>query len=939
MASSQHNLDEHHVSQRKSPDVQPYERNIVASSPVISHLNSHGQPHYDEWQASHFSNPYAQHVQPYQHYPQQHHPFGANYESAAWQPQQGEIEGHMNQAMAPQTFGSYATSNDFAPNGYNSSSPYGAFRLSNDYSPGLAPSLHYSNPNLYGQTISPQELHRQPPQTFNESSRAQNDMAMPPSTYTLQALSNLASDVRNSQGVPVIQSNASPQLLSQTSRTTQSPQNPTPIRLISPTAQQLPSSTWNGKLSIRDTNVVCTQTESVPFEGTYSVVVTKDPADFPPIINTALPKYKARPSTKELRQNAPNLSTVPRQSKKRNLTEVKSPRPLKQNVPLTQDMNLVQKSSEKTQISTPSAVSSENSETESSSDESSEEEEEQEEKIPLPSERPASDVGGYEYDTIKALWLPTNKSSTLETIRASMQKFWDVLKPIGDKWTRVAADLKKAEAEQRKDDVSRLKRSQEGVRRLFEVVVTTGIKYGNAQVLSPLGKHPPVLLIIQKFVLDRAMNNDTNGSLIKSIINFLKLFKDLDEETLETLKLTKPLTRLAKKGDAEIQALIRSIFESAAIVSKKSDNLSKTPVDPSLRPNSVPVQNVPTGIKKLPSSGASINGIKRVREMELSDSHPNKRPISSVTPSEKGGNRTPLVQDNRATSSVKTTSNFIPPRPLAFASKPLKSTNKTTQVSSVQPSSQKLYSQTTVLPAKKAPVSTAASAPAKPAFSFMEAMAALTNPKPAAPVADTKAEGPAETEEEKAKRLRRESRRRLRVSFKPDDSLVEIRLFTHDQAEEIGREHNLLKDAKDAAEEGKMFKRHIDQGSLEEDEDGDNIESAMAWRPLTPLSFPSVEGKEEKGFIKRGGRNEVNSPESKMQQQREASTLMVVYTRQSDIPPTPREPSGLQPVHLLPSSDRFGEPRSLTRVCISVHFTVIRQCTDKTDFRNGKQLI
>ena len=60
-------------------------------------------------------------------------------------------------------------------------------------------------------------------------------------------------------------------------------------------------------------------------------------------------------------------------------------------------------------------------------------------------------------------------------------------------------------------------------------------------------------------------------------------------------------------------------------------------------------------------------------------------------------------------------------------------------------------------------------------------------PKPEKP-------SPLETEEEKAKRLRKESRRHLRVSFRPDPSLVEIRYFSHDPEEEEGHDENSVRE-------------------------------------------------------------------------------------------------------------------------------------------------
>jgi hypothetical protein len=78
---------------------------------------------------------------------------------------------------------------------------------------------------------------------------------------------------------------------------------------------------------------------------------------------------------------------------------------------------------------------------------------------------------------------------------------------------------------------------------------------------------------------------------------------------------------------------------------------------------------------------------------------------------------------------------------------------------------------------------------------------------------------PPETEEERNKRLRKEGRRKLRVSWKPDDILTEIRLFTHDPEEEVGHDDSMIRDVGDVGSEGRTLRLHRD---LEDDDDEEN---------------------------------------------------------------------------------------------------------------------
>ena len=87
----------------------------------------------------------------------------------------------------------------------------------------------------------------------------------------------------------------------------------------------------------------------------------------------------------------------------------------------------------------------------------------------------------------------------------------------------------------------------------------------------------------------------------------------------------------------------------------------------------------------------------------------------------------------------------------------------------------------------------------------------------AAPVKSEETRKP-ETPEEKQKRLRKEQRRKLRVSFK-DDDLVQVREFVHDPEEELGHEDSQVRDVGDSKGEGQMLKMHRDLDLMDEDED------------------------------------------------------------------------------------------------------------------------
>ena len=189
-----------------------------------------------------------------------------------------------------------------------------------------------------------------------------------------------------------------------------------------------------------------------------------------------------------------------------------------------------------------------------------------------------------------------------------------------------------------------------------------------------------------------------------------------------------------------------------------------------------------------------------------------------------------------------------------------------------------------------------------------------------------------ETIEEKKKRLRKEERRKLRVSFKADDDLVQIREFVHDPEEEIGHEDSQVRDVKDARGEGQMLKMHKDL-DMDEDEDYEPPEEVTLpdWTdplrksPITcashhhysrhvAIDFGDI-GEEDlaRNYTSRGGKLEVQSAERALQEQRELTTLVAIYTSPSDIPYSPREPPELFTSEVV-QEENFGAPDNKVKV-------------------------
>jgi hypothetical protein len=174
---------------------------------------------------------------------------------------------------------------------------------------------------------------------------------------------------------------------------------------------------------------------------------------------------------------------------------------------------------------------------------------------------------------------------------------------------------------------------------------------------------------------------------------------------------------------------------------------------------------------------------------------------------------------------------------------------------------------------------------------------------------------PGETLEQRTKRLRKESRRKLRVSWKADDDLVETRIFTHDPDEEVDQGDSAKKDAGDTGKEGEMLKRHQRMEDLEDEDDEEDPEydpdcySSPTEVDLSELASedndPTING------VKHGG---TLAPESKAMEAQtvfERDVLMKFYT-ESERPDSPKEPPEDGDDAFTPSDD-FGEPEDKVR--------------------------
>ena len=747
-----------------------------------------------------------------------------------------------------------------------------SFNPSMSYGPGSLLSPHgyagvnaptFGNQTLSGQTISPSAL-----QSY-------------PSPYGQQDRQNF---------------NHSPALAARsTSGSHVSPSGLTPRRklydenLANIVASGLPNGTVNGNVLIKDSKALSESTESERLGGFVFLGKETLDSDDP---KGVLPKITPRKSLKEMKRILlKTQGDVPFDAKIR---------PALKKLKLSSRAQKVQStvSSITTKAASPSSDEESSSSEEDSDDGSGYNEGGDAEPSPLPPQRPKDPVKAMEYDVIKVMWYKWKAQLTGSMIRGALGSFWDLVKPVRDAWKAEYNSITEAEAKNDKVKVEQHKSNANRHRKILESAIQATAQHGHPDLVSRLAENANLFLSFYQLLVDRFKESDFNGSTVTSILNVMVRCTSMNQALLEKTKLDKVLPRFVKRGNEATQKLVQSVNK---IVSSNA-GAEKAGV----QTKSAKAESKPTS--KSTSSSDAANGVKRSREPEAGST---KKSIA--TPQSKDGiaiNGKAISSDKKKIpptkqGAVKTEPKAVSlsPNPIALAQKTKNVVPKPTSLlTGLQSASKKpgtsMASQKAILTGRGEPVNVPevkkvapVAAVPKASFSFIDTLANLDKPKEVESTKKTAEDRPPETEEERKKRLRKESRRHLRVKWRPDANLVETRLFRHDPEEEIGHDSSLIRDATDVKNEGQMLKLHKDLEIDDEEEANDGTEF-VPWRPLMAVDFDCLgESDKASNFERYGGTREPHSPERIVQQQRELTTLIAFYPTTLDIPHSPREPA------------------------------------------------
>ncbi|RYP06583.1 hypothetical protein DL764_003082 [Monosporascus ibericus] len=523
----------------------------------------------------------------------------------------------------------------------------------------------------------------------------------------------------------------------------------------------------------------------------------------------------------------------------------------------------------------------------------------------------ADAVKAVEQNVVKIVWQDPADPSPQNSIAMAIGGYGSLIEEL---WTehKLLNKEHKTAVEQK---TSRAKSLQDALKRqteLIHVAVETANTFGADSILDNMGSNQKLTIILLNFVRYCYAIKDFNGPAPKSVLELVSQFTTINTEFLGRLKLDSLRTKYIKDLDTESRKFLDQVFDKAKerdkqlpqqpqqltdmqdatkkISKPQNTSMSSATKDTpaALKLQSAKKETAPKSVASdvkrmqpikyvgLEAARKSSNGIagattKRPRDDD-SDSRSSKKVAVEGTTGAPAANKAPLnAGANSSAAQPGATATAVQTRPKTSASiLPGKSR------SAVKPAPKKTETQKSVL------------------GSLLEEIA---KPKEA-PKPREEPERP-ETEEEKVRRLRKQSRRGRTVTWKPDDQLVEYRYFQHDSAEDEGRASNQLRDVRDNRSEGQMLKllargkkeREDEEGSEDDDEEDMRMTSLRAWKEPSVSDHSALsQDRLAKNFESRGGLRKADTEQQKFISDYESRELMSIYTTAAEIPNTPKSP-------------------------------------------------
>ncbi|PON28159.1 hypothetical protein TGAM01_v202653 [Trichoderma gamsii] len=508
--------------------------------------------------------------------------------------------------------------------------------------------------------------------------------------------------------------------------------------------------------------------------------------------------------------------------------------------------------------------------------------------------RPADPTEAVAWDVIGIVNIEPSVARTSALIAGRVQQAGEFFIKLRGDMNKAKLDVDNATKNKVPEpQLAELKKVFEQKKEAFYRALDVTIEHADDVVLDNLGGHQKLVLSLVNAMISSIKAGDFSGKLPKALLEIFTHFR-MTKKIAETTNFETVRKRFEDKGDDEVKEMAREIAANMKKALKSAEAETATGYTGTSAASRAKAGN------KLSADASSA---KRPRD-EDSDSRTVKK--IAVEPGSSSLSKKlaqPKIQQPAVSKIIapKGISSLLPgkarpiSKPVVKADADSPSTSSDDRIKAdVKKMVAKVEPSRSTVPKveSKPPVAKASSASSSSALSGIASLLDSINaPKPVeAPVPATKETRDSDTPEapeEKAKRLRKEARRKLRVSWKPETELVQVRIFHKDDEEDEGRGSNLTRDAADDRSEGMVLKQ---RANVEEDDDDDDI-PYQPWLGPIEIDFSALaDDVRAKNYVTRGGTVTFTTDEQQRIAEREQRELMAIYTDIDDIPATPKSP-------------------------------------------------
>jgi hypothetical protein len=516
--------------------------------------------------------------------------------------------------------------------------------------------------------------------------------------------------------------------------------------------------------------------------------------------------------------------------------------------------------------------------------------------------RPTDPVEAAAWDTIGIVHFEPSAAKTSSTVAERVRQAGELFIKLRGEMNQAKQEVDQAIKDQKPEmELTRLRVDVERKKEALYRALDATIEHSDDAVLANLGGHQKLITSLVNILITSIKTSDFSGKLAKIVLELFTHFP-MTKKIAETTNFDTVRKRFADKGDEEVKGLVKEISTKVKKVFKSSEGSDSAT-------GYTGTSAASRATKTTAASGKTASAVKRVRDDDPSSADARVVKKIAVEPGSSSLSRKLAQPKLQLQSASKTTAAKAAAASLQIdKTRPaVKPASKSTASAIDSPSVSTDDNKTELkkLSAKiDAPKVAAASktetkppAPkmgAAPSSSVLSGIASLLDsinaPRPVTPptaAKDSKEPDLNETAEEKAKRLRKEARRKLRVTWKPDSELVQTKIFEKVDGEDAGRDGNMIRDAADDRAEGMMLKQGM---SAEEEEEDDDI-PYQPWTEPMDLDFSHLpEDTRKKNYVNRGGNVTFKTQEQDFISRREQRELMAIYADVSDMPETPKSP-------------------------------------------------